>query len=400
MRFYNNQLEPIREALIKIFFENTKDHMAVAFMLENNKKWGSKDRKLVSKCVYDIVRYWRRYWFSIDTIADKELVSYQKLIALWLALQTDTIETIFEMDVTEIARWKQQYLDANDIVIQESISDELNQLAKDELGEAIWQREIHALNFETSLILRVNTSKAKIDRVAESLLQEGIATERIETIPTALKVLKRVNLKNSPTYNQGVFEIQDASSQLIVPFLEIKPDTVVIDACAGAGGKTLHIADALRNSGRIIAMDVEQNKLKELKRRAERNRFTKIDTYLIQNDKSLSMYAEKADRLLLDVPCTGVGVLRRNADDKYRISKESLAMVLKKQEAILQSYPIMLKKGGIMVYATCSIFPSENQKQIANFLAKNPAFSLIEEQTIFPSISGFDGFYMAKIQKK
>ena len=400
MRFHYNQIGPIHETLVKIFYDQQKDHMAVAYMLEHNKKWGSNDRKTASKCVYDLVRYWRRYWYSIDQIPSASLDQYPKLIALWLSLQSEDEIKIPEITLAEIIQWKERYVQVDELAIQESLSDELNQLAIKELGESKWKEELHALNEEASFILRVNTSKAKIDRVAASLMQEGIETVRIDEVPTALRVLKRVNIQKSPTYNQGVFEIQDASSQMIVPMLDIQNDTVVIDACAGAGGKTMQIADSLRNTGRVIAMDVEANKLKELKRRAERNKFTKIDTVQIQNDKSILAYSEKADRLLLDLPCTGIGVLKRNADDKYKINSVRLQEVLSKQEYILQVYPAMLKRGGILVYATCSIFPSENEKQIKRFLEKNANYTLLEERTIYPSKSGFDGFYAAKLQKK
>lgn len=399
MRFHNNQLEPIRQALSKIFFEGIKDHMAVAFMLESNKKWGSKDRKLASKCVYDIVRYWRRYWYSIDAVPTAEIIEIKHLIALWIALQSDEIAEVFDLEIAAISKWKQLFESIDDFVIRESVSDELNILGIEELGTAQWQTEMQALNKEAAFTIRVNTSKAKIDSVATSLLQEGIETSKVVDVPTALVMHKRANIQRSPTFLQGVFEIQDVSSQLIVPFMDIQADTIVIDACAGAGGKTMHIADVLRNSGRIIAMDVEPNKLKELKRRAERNRFTKIDVHLIQNEQSVNAYADKADRLLLDVPCTGSGVLRRNADDKYKISRSSFITVQDKQRSILSTYPIMLKRGAVFVYATCSIFPSENEKQIEWFLSKNPNFSLIEQKTVFPSVSGFDGFFMAKLQK-
>jgi 16S rRNA (cytosine967-C5)-methyltransferase len=398
MRFHKNQIAPISATLIKIFNDNIKAHMAVALMLESNKKWGSNDRKTAAKCVYDIVRYWRRYWFAIDAKPDNNLENYRKIIILWLALEDESINTWEEIE-EELIVWKQKFLEVTEPIIKESVSDELNELAIKELGEEIWNRELPILNKETSLILRINTSKARIEKVQDSLRQEGIDTTLIENIPTALLVSKRVNLQKSPTFNQGVFEVQDASSQLIVPFMDIQPDTVVIDACAGAGGKSLHIADALRNSGRVIAMDVEMNKLKELKRRAEKNRFNKIDTHLIQNEKGIQLYTEKADRLLLDVPCTGVGVLRRNADDKYRITKPTFAEVIRKQQEILEQYPCMLKRGGVLVYATCSIFPSENRKQIDKFLMKNPNYTLLEDKTIYPSESGFDGFYMAKLQK-
>ena len=227
--------------------------------------------------------------------------------------------------------------------------------------------------------------------------------QTIETFPVgdysdALVLVKRQNLQNVNEYKQGLFEIQDASSQLIAPFMELKEGMTVIDACAGAGGKSLHIAAKMNNKGKIISMDVEERKLLELKKRADRGGVSIIKTQLI-NDESLSKLKNTADRLLLDVPCTGLGVIKRNPDAKWKLSLEFVSEIRITQQKIISSYSQMLKQDGIMVYATCSILPSENQKQVELFLENNENFELIEDRKVLPS-EGFDGFYMAKLKKK
>ncbi len=194
--------------------------------------------------------------------------------------------------------------------------------------------------------------------------------------------------------------MQDAGSQLIAPFLKAEPGMRVIDACAGAGGKTLHLASIMENKGRIISMDVEQWKLDELQKRAKRAGASIIETRLIDGTKTIKRLENSADRLLLDVPCSGLGVLKRNPDAKWKLSPKAIEEVKVKQAEIISDYSSMLKKGGIMVYATCSILPSENKSQVNKFLdAQKGGFELLEERTVNPS-EGFDGFYIARILKK
>jgi 16S rRNA (cytosine967-C5)-methyltransferase len=173
----------------------------------------------------------------------------------------------------------------------------------------------------------------------------------------------------------------------------------VIDACAGAGGKTLHLAALMQNKGRIIALDTEQWKLDELQKRGRRGSVSNLETRTIDSSKVIKRLENSADRLLLDVPCSGLGVLKRNPDAKWKLSPEFIQNVMDLQQHILEDYCTMLKPGGIMVYSTCSILPSENQQQVEKFLEKqNEKFKLIHQRHCWPS-EGFDGFYMAKVER-
>jgi 16S rRNA (cytosine967-C5)-methyltransferase len=206
-------------------------------------------------------------------------------------------------------------------------------------------------------------------------------------------------LQQLSSYKNGYFEIQDAASQLVAPFLQLKPGLKVIDACAGAGGKTLHIACLMQNKGSIIALDKEAKKLEELERRAQRAG-VRIINAKVASKQEISNLKESADRLLLDVPCSGLGVLRRNPDTKWKLNPSFIEEIQKVQASILNEYSTMLKPGGLMVYATCSILPLENNLQVQKFLTNHlNEFELIEEQRIMPS-EGFDGFYMALLKKQ
>jgi 16S rRNA (cytosine967-C5)-methyltransferase len=175
----------------------------------------------------------------------------------------------------------------------------------------------------------------------------------------------------------------------------------VVDACAGAGGKTLHLASLMENKGQIIAMDIYESKLKKLKIRARRNGAHNIELKVIDSTKPIKKLYGKADRLLIDAPCSGLGVLRRNPDAKWKLQPEFIENIKKVQSEVLEKYSKMVKPGGKMVYATCSVLPSENQDQVEKFLTSEAGkdFKFVKDKKILAHKSGFDGFYMAQLEK-
>ncbi len=174
----------------------------------------------------------------------------------------------------------------------------------------------------------------------------------------------------------------------------------VIDACAGGGGKTLHLAALMQNRGRILALDVHGWKLEELRRRCRRAGVDIVETRLIENSKSVKRLQDSADRLLLDVPCSGMGVLRRNPDAKWKLSPEQLQRLELEQATILERYSAMVKVGGKMVYATCSILPAENERQIERFLSTRAGSWELEQQWHSePQSQGWDGFFAARLRR-
>ena len=182
-------------------------------------------------------------------------------------------------------------------------------------------------------------------------------------------------------------------------FCKQQPGDFVVDACAGAGGKSLQLACNMQNKGLLVAMDVSAYKLKELDKRAARNGVNMITTSLIKGNASIKTYEEKADRLLLDVPCSGSGVIKRDVDTKWKLKPEHVERNINIQRDILKNYQKMLKPGGTLVYATCSIFRSENEDQVQWFLEEFPnQFELEEEKRLNPAPFN-DGFYMARLRK-
>jgi 16S rRNA (cytosine967-C5)-methyltransferase len=178
------------------------------------------------------------------------------------------------------------------------------------------------------------------------------------------------------------------------------PNSFVIDACAGAGGKSLHLAALMKNQGTLISMDIHDFKLRELKRRAKRAGVTNIKTTVV-SESTIIDFKEKADYLLLDVPCSGLGTLKRNPGAKWQLTPGFIDEIKNVQKEIITSYATMVKAGGSMVYATCSVLPSENEQVVKSFLASAAGknFELIKQQTILPSDDQNDGFFMASIKK-
>ncbi len=176
----------------------------------------------------------------------------------------------------------------------------------------------------------------------------------------------------------------------------------MVDTCAGAGGKTLHIAALMENKGQLIAMDLYESKLKQLKLRAKRDGAFNIEYRIIDSTKVIKKLHERADRVLIDAPCSGLGVLKRNPDAKWKLQPELIDNIRKVQAEVLESYSKIVKPGGKLVYATCSVLPSENQEQVEKFLKTEigKQFNFIKDQKILAHESGFDGFYMALLERK
>ena len=266
------------------------------------------------------------------------------------------------------------------------------------MGEQ-WIKEVEALNQQAPTVIRVNTLKIDRKSLHKELKENKIKTHILSKFQDALELDEKMNIFRTDAFQNGFFEVQDAGSQLIAPFLRVEPGQRVIDACAGAGGKTLHLASLMKNKGQIIAMDIHEWKLKELKKRAKRNNVQNVQTRLIES-KTIKRMEESCDRLLIDAPCSGLGVLKRNPDAKWKLQPEFIENIKNEQAKILDSYSKMVKKGGLMVYATCSILPSENQEQVEKFLANHPEYTLILDKQYLPSEYGYDGFYMALMERR
>jgi len=379
-----------------IFEQNKYADKVIEKVLKQNPKWGARDRRFIAETTYDIVRWYR----FLQNITEAEENDYWKLLGGWCVLHEVPLPDWTEFkDLNE-----KRILDRNIKMksvrrYRESIPDWLDTLGEQELGKR-WEKELEALNEEAAVVLRANTLKVSAKDLQDALRETEVETDSLQDFPDALVLTERQNIFRHPTFKEGMFEVQDAASQFIAPFLRVSPGMRVIDACAGAGGKTLHLAAIMKNKGRIIAMDVEAFKLEELQKRAKRAGVNNLEIKHIESSKTIKRLENSADRLLLDVPCSGLGVLKRNPDAKWKLSPEFIENVKELQQHILQDYCSMLKKDGLMVYSTCSVLPSENERQVEKFLEGNSdKFEMVDQKHIWPS-EGFDGFYMALLRKK
>jgi 16S rRNA (cytosine967-C5)-methyltransferase len=401
MKIHRILASAVIKGLKEILLEHQQADTVVANLLQSNPSWGARDRNFIAQNIYQIVRYKRLYEF----ICNEEVWGES---SLWRALGSKLI-----LDDIELPEWPEfvelkkdeillRFEEAKRIrKIRESIADWMDELGVKELGET-WEAEITALNTPAKFSVRVNTLKTDLAEIKQLFTTESIPFSETNLAPDALIIEARKNFKNHAAYKKGLFEIQDVSSQLVAPFLEVEPGMNVIDGCAGAGGKTLHLGALMENEGEILAVDVSTKKLEELEFRAKRAGCTIVKP--MHTEKLTRNFQARlnafADRILIDVPCSGMGVLRRKPDAKWSLTLKFIEELHQKQAQILDEYAPMLKSGGLMVYSTCSIMPSENEMQIRAFLKKNEGrFELIAEKKISPAQTGFDGFYMAKLRR-
>lgn len=268
------------------------------------------------------------------------------------------------------------------------------------------------------LDVRVNTLNGKRDKVLQQLQAEFPKAVATPFAPHGIRFPDKPALNKHPLFLDGTLEVQDEGSQLLAQLVGAKRGEIVVDFCAGAGGKTLAIGAQMANKGRIYAFDISEKRLANLKPRMTRAGLTNIHPERIQSehDPRIARLNGKADRVLVDAPCSGLGTLRRNPDLKYRQSTESVKQLLLQQQSILQAASALVREGGRLVYATCSVLPEENEQQVATFLQNNPDFELMNAgellvaQKIALNTGKYlqlntaehhtDGFFAAVLQRK
>ena len=403
MRLHKNLVVAVIKILDGTFNQNFYADKTIEKILKSDKRWGSRDRGFIAETSYEIIRWKRLYSQISETKSPYKYGELWKVFSVWAVLKGIQLPNWKEFENTPTRRIKGKFDSLVKIrKFRESIPDWLDRTGCDELGENRWTSELSALNEKANVIIRANSLKINVNDLRKELQKEDIQVEKINGFPEALKLRERKNLFKTKAFQNGYFELQDASSQLVAPFLKAEKGMKICDVCAGAGGKTLHLSAITENKGQIIAMDIFKNKLFELKRRAKRNNAFNIETRLIENNKSIKRLHGKIDRLLIDAPCSGLGVLRRNPDSKWKLSQNFLDKIKDTQQEILKRYSPMVKENGKLVYATCSILPSENELQIKKFLKteQGKKFKVEDEKKISPAQSGFDGFYMARLSFK
>ncbi len=399
-RLHPNLVKACIEGLRQIFTDGKHADSVVNNLLKSNPKWGSSDRKFIAETIYDMVRWWRKLWYLAGEEPTLTNAGLWKLCGVYFINKDMYLPAWEEFENVDPDKVVERLNNSYGIrVIRESIPDWLDDIATEELGD-VWEKEITELNKQAEFVIRANTIKVSRNNLQKALRDEETETSVIPEHPDALLVNERKRIFTTTCFQNGWFEVQDASSQEVAYFMDVKPGMRVVDACAGGGGKSLHMAALMQNKGRIISLDIFEWKLKELKRRAKRDGVSIIETRLIESSKTIKKLAESANRVLIDAPCSGLGILKRNPDIKWKLSQESIDGIRGEQAKILSDYSVMVKKGGSIIYATCSILPSENERIVDTFLSEHPNFKKVKEKRIMPSVSGFDGFYMAMMERE
>ena len=403
MRLHRNLVFATIDSLHSIFNEQKPADKVLRSVLKRDKRWGSRDRSFIAETTYDIVRWKRLYQEIAEVKPPFDRDNLFRLFVVWATLRGILLPDWKQFEGKPTRKIKGRFDALSKVrVLRESIPDWLDALGLEAHGKEQWTKELHELNRQAEVVLRTNTLKTNRKDLSQTLNSEGIDTKLARETPEGLILTQRSNVFTTSAFKSGLFEVQDINSQRVAHYAQVKPGIRVIDTCAGAGGKSLHLSALMENKGQIIALDIFPNKLEELKRRARRNGAHNIETRLIDSRKTIKKLQSSADLVLIDAPCTGTGVLKRNPDAKWKLSQEFLEEVTKTQQNILFDYSAMVKPKGRLIYATCSILPQENQEQVKQFLSsdRGQEFTLISQKTLLPSATGFDGFFMARLEKK
>jgi len=281
-----------------------------------------------------------------------------------------------------------------------------------------FEKALHALNEQAPTDLRVNTLKTTREALQQQLKNEGFETEPTPLSPIGLRLSKRGPVFTTEAFKKGHFEVQDEGSQMAALMTDTSPGMRVIDFCAGAGGKTLAMAAQMKNKGRILAWDTSEKRLAQIVLRLRRAGVDNVQTHVIESesDAFIKRHKQTADRVLVDAPCSGTGTWRRNPDLKWRFTPKDLEEVVVLQQSILQSAARLVKPGGRLIYATCSVLRAENEHQVDRFLKSAPNFKVVCAEKVWnknatmnenevsylsltPHEDGVDGFFAAVFER-
>jgi len=371
---------------------------------------GSGDRRAVSERVWNILRHYGQLRWWVERTRHPELgaraiVSADLMLNDGLALRD--VQAMFDggtyrpqpLDEGELRALRQmeghslphpEQPDWVRLNVQEWVAPHL----REAYGDA-WGREIAALETPPPVDLRVNLLKATVEQARDALRQEGVETEPMRFAPNGLRLKRRLSVVTGPAFQAGLVEIQDEGSQLVAALVDGRPGMQVVDYCAGAGGKTLAIAAGMNNKGRVVAMDVYESRLDRSAQRLRRAGAHNVERRTLPteggdaaNAKWLKRQKGNFDRVLVDAPCTGTGTWRRNPDGRWTLSENDLAELVPKQAAILDAASRLVKPGGGLIYATCSVLPAENEHQIAAFLARHDDFAVVPVADLWPDVAG------------
>ena len=384
---------------------------------KDHPRLGGRERGAIAECIYTVLRN-KNFFTDFAEGAGGANMRRLMLLGMLDAVGLDALPGLSEDETA----WLERMAGIDRKLLHKSLRTNMPMWLYEKLVAQYGEEEAlalsDALNVPAPLDLRVNALKADRDDVIAKLAEAPIAATPTPFAPLGLRVLKKPQLQNLPLFKEGAIEVQDEGSQVLAQILGAKRGEMVVDFCAGAGGKTLALGAQMRNTGRLYAFDVSEKRLAKLKPRMARSGLSNVHSVLIahERDAKIKRLAGKIDRVLVDAPCSGLGTLRRNPDVKWRQRPEAIGEMQEKQAAILDSAARLVKSGGRLVYATCSLLNEENDFIVEQFLATHADFELVpmkavlEEQKIplemdqylkmLPHKHQTDGFFAAVLQRK
>jgi 16S rRNA (cytosine967-C5)-methyltransferase len=384
---------------------------------KDHPRLGGRERGGIAECVYNVLRN-KSFYTDFSEAGGGATMRRLTLLGMADAVGVESLGGLTEEEVA----WVERILAIDRKVMHKSMRSNMPKWLFDKLVEQMGEEETlllaDGMNAPAPLDLRVNTMKATREAVAEELAQAPIRSTPTPFSPTGLRVLQKPALQNLPLFKSGAIEVQDEGSQVLSAIVGAKRGEMVVDFCAGAGGKTLALGAIMRNTGRLYAFDVSEKRLAKLKPRMARSGLSNVHPVQIahERDAKIKRLAGKIDRVLVDAPCSGLGTLRRNPDVKWRQKPDAIGELQVKQAAILDGAARLLKGGGRLVYATCSFLDDENDFIAKQFLETHPDFELVPmnkvlaEQKIelemgdylklLPHKHQTDGFFAAVFERK
>jgi 16S rRNA (cytosine967-C5)-methyltransferase len=411
------QLEAAVEALaLALKFDRPADTVLHEFF-RDRRALGSRDRAFVADAVYGVLRRRR----TVDHLAPGG-APRRMLLAHLARLGGISIRELAPLlaqdEQTWLSRVKAQPLDDLPLALRAELPDWIIERLRLQFAETEVAALARGLAEPAPLDLRVNTLLAEREAVRQALAVDAVVAEPTPYSPVGLRVKGRPAINRHPLFLTGAIEVQDEGSQLLGFLLAPRRHDLVVDFCAGAGGKSLMLGALMRSHGRIYAFDVSAARLSRLKPRLKRSGLSNIYPQVIRNENDIRVkrLAGKIDRVLVDAPCSGLGTLRRNPDLRWRQSPQSVAELALKQAAILRAAANLVKPGGRLLYATCSLLPEENEDIVTAFLEERGDFQSINCQDVLaqqgialdagesfrllPHVHGTDGFFAAALQRK
>lgn len=370
----------VRQIIIRVFHDHSTLEHAFRQVTRANTALGSRDRRLIGAAAYEIIRYWRRY-SALTNNEDTDLTesSINARIQCWAQVQQVAEHASAEMPFHVFESWPDWYMSAATGVV----------------APGRWHQILQALNSPAPLDIRVNTLRYSVADILKMLEAFGV---RAVPIPDTdgIRIETHLRLDQLKTFPEDAFEVQDAGSQIAGNASVAHSGMRILDACAGGGGKTLQLACEIRDQGYILATDAQPKRLEGLRSRLSKFRYKSV--HILEAGKPIP--EDPFDVVLLDVPCTGTGTIRRQPERKYHVIPEEVAKMVSLQQDIVRAHIKYVAQGGVLVYVTCSIFPDENERQAAWITQHYPDFQLEFNQRLSPDQDGTDGFFVARFRRK